>query len=178
MTKFQRKKELREELRQRIALNEDGDSLRVVREIAAYLEERPNLRIVAVFSPLPGEVDLRTLCSELDRVWVFPKVAGEEIWLYPVKSFEEDMLSGAYGIKEPKQGLEEMSVEKVDLFLCPGLGFDMKGGRVGRGKGYYDRLLEQARPGAVKLGICFAYQLVDEVEMEDHDIRMDGVITG
>lgn len=178
LSKFQRKEQMREELRRRLANNEDGDCLSVVREIAVYLEERPKLQIIAIFAALPGEVDLRALTAEVDRVWVFPKVVGEDLVFYQIRSFEDDMSPGAFGIMEPRDGLEEIEINRVDLFLCPGLGFDLKGGRIGRGKGFYDRMLEKARPDVTKLGVCFGYQIVEEVVMNDNDVRMNGVIAG
>lgn len=172
------KNKLREKLRLLMETNPDGDSAAVVREIAGYLSERPMLKVIAVFAALPGEVDLRTLPEQMDRVWVFPKVVGEDLVFHQVKDFEKDLEKGAYGIPEPKAKLRKVAIEEVDVFLCPGLGFDLKGGRIGRGKGFYDRILERARPGALKLGVCFGYQLVDEIVMEEHDVRMNGVIAG
>ncbi len=172
------KDRLRRELRRRVSENPDGDNLAVVGEISAYLGERPALKVVALFAALPGEVDLRALPGEIDRVWVFPKVEGEDLVFHEVKDFDRDLKKGAYGILEPKSGLKRVMIEEVDIFLCPGLGFDPKGGRIGRGKGFYDRMLERARPDAVKLGVCYGYQLVDGIVMEAHDVRMNGVIAG
>lgn len=172
------KNRLREELRRRVDENPDGDSLAVVREISAYLAERPALKVVAVFAALPGEVDLRTLPDCLSRVWVFPKVVEDDLVIYEVMDFEKDLEKGAYGILEPRPNLNRVMIDEVDAFLCPGLGFDPKGGRIGRGKGFYDRMLQRARPDAVKLGVCFGYQLVGEIVMEEHDVRMNGVIAG
>ncbi len=177
LTRLHRKKNLRHDLRRRIETNR-GDSAPVVAEIRAYLAERPYLRVVAVYSALGGEVDLRTLLDQIGRVWLFPKVEGENLVFYHVKNPEEDLVTGAYGILEPKEGLRRYEIPQVDLFICPGLGFDLRGGRIGRGRGFYDRVLAQARAGAVKLGVCFGFQLVDVVEMEPHDIRMNGVIAG
>lgn len=178
VAKLHIKQRLREELRLRIAENGEGNSHSVVEEIAGYLKERPFLKVVAVYAALPGEVDLKTLPSLVGRMWVFPKVKGEELVFFQVKSFEDDLVSGAYGIQEPREGLEPVEVSRIDLFLCPGLGFDVRGGRIGRGRGFYDRMLERARSGSVKLGVCFGHQIVDEVEMEQHDVRMNGVIAG
>lgn len=174
----QRKKVLREELRGRFKEHGAGDSGVVVELVRNFLEERPELGVVAVFAALRGEVDLSGLCEDEGRVWVFPKVVGDNLMFRKVRSFGEDMLVGAYGILEPKDGLEEVDVADVDLFLCPGLGFDLRGGRVGRGKGFYDRALARSREDAVKVGVCFHWQLVDEVEMEEHDVKMDAVIAG
>jgi len=178
MTSSIRKKRLREQLRRRIEEHGDGNSAGAVEEIENYLAERPTIETVAIFAALPGEVDLRGLCSDPERSWIFPKVVGEGLVFRRVRVFEEDMIPGAYGIKEPRDGLEEIGISQIDLFFCPGLGFDLKGGRIGRGKGYYDRILERARLDSVKLGVCFGYQLVEEVDMDEHDIRMNGVIVG
>ncbi|MEK6232276.1 MAG: 5-formyltetrahydrofolate cyclo-ligase [Luteolibacter sp.] len=172
------KKDLREELRRRVSENPDSDSGAVVCDVAGYLSERPSLKVVAVFSALPGEVDLRTLPEEIERVWVFPRVVGENLVFHKVRNFAKDLEKGAYGVLEPKAKLKQVAIEEVDIFMCPGLGFDLKGGRIGRGKGFYDKMLEEARPEAVKLGVCFGYQLLKEIVMEKHDIRMNGVIAG
>lgn len=178
VAKLHIKARLREELRLRIEENGEADSQMVVEEVAAYLRERPYLKVVAVYSALPGEVNLKTLPSFVGRTWVFPKVEEEELLFFRVKSFDEDLALGAYGILEPREDLAPVEISRIDLFLCPGLGFDVRGGRIGRGRGFYDRMLERARPGAVKLGVCFGHQIVNEVEMEQHDVRMNGVIAG
>ena len=64
----------------------------------------------------------------------------------------------------------------IDFIVVPGVAFDAKGNRLGRGKGYYDRLLPRI-PSAYKAGICFPFQLVEEVPAESFDIRMDIIIT-
>jgi 5-formyltetrahydrofolate cyclo-ligase len=178
VTKLYRKQRMREELRRKLEEHGTCDSSGVVEEIREYLREKEEIRVVAMFSALPGEVDLRGLFGGEGRVWVYPKVVGIELIFLRVNCYERDMILGAYGIKEPKDGLEEYGVEEVDLFLCPGLGFDLKGGRLGRGKGFYDRVLVKARVEAIKLGVCFGWQILEEVVMEEHDVRMNGVIAG
>ncbi len=177
MTKPFRKKAMREELR-RIMAERTGDSTRVVQQIVEYLSERPHVRVVALFSPMPGEVDLLSLIKMTDKIWAFPKVTKHGLTFQQVKNAEKDLQPGAFGILEPTKRLPLVLVGEIDLFLCPGLGFDMRGGRIGRGKGFYDTALSEARSDTVLLGICFGYQLVDEVAMEEHDIRMHGVIAG
>lgn len=177
MTKPYRKKAMRDELRRRLE-EKTGDSALVAPEVAAYLRERPHFRVVALFAPLPGEVDLISLTRGTERAWAFPRVEDGTLAFYQVKDAEKELKPGAFGILEPVNGLPPLYPDEIDLFLCPGLGFDTHGGRIGRGKGFYDGILAKARPDAVKLGICFGHQLVDEVVMEDHDIRMNGVIAG
>lgn len=177
LTRRLRKRTMRSELLRRME-GPTGDSANIIREIATYLEDKPHLKVVSLFAALSGEVDLRRLPSEIQRVWVFPKVEGEELTFHRVEDPERELTAGTYGIPEPIAGLKRVGIEEIDLFLCPGLGFDLHGGRIGRGKGFYDRALGAARAEAVKLGICFGHQLVDEVVMEEHDIRMNGVIAG
>jgi 5-formyltetrahydrofolate cyclo-ligase len=165
-------------MRRRISGNPGADSAAAVKEVAAYLSGRPELRVVAVFAALPGEVDLRTLPGEIERVWVFPRVEAGDLVFHEVRDFDEDLEKGAYGILEPRADLPRVEIGNVDIFLCPGLAFDAKGGRLGRGKGFYDRMLGQARPDAAKVGVCFGFQLVDGIVMEGHDVRMDAVIAG
>jgi 5-formyltetrahydrofolate cyclo-ligase len=172
------KKQQREELRRIASLNHGVDSRAVVEKLALELERYPDARIVAAYMALPGEVDLRGLFGGVHKTWVFPRVRGEELIFYRVKNIDDDMQIGAFGIMEPRDGLEEVAVEEVDVFLCPGLGFDRKGGRMGRGKGFYDRILKQSKPAAVKMGVCFPFQIVDDIVMEEYDVRMDGVVYG
>ena len=168
---------MREELRQKMA-ERSGDSARVVRQIVEYLGERPHVRVVALFAPMPGEVDLLELTRMAEKIWAFPRVTKYGLTFHQVKDAKKDLRPGAFGILEPRKRLPLVLADEIDLFLCPGMGFDTRGGRIGRGKGFYDAALAKSRSDAVRLGICFGYQLVDEVAMEDHDIRMNGVIAG
>lgn len=170
------KKRQRAELKRIASLNHEADSRAVVEKLVQELERLPNARMVAAYMALPGEVDLRELFDRIDKEWVFPRVRGEDLNFYRVKKIDEEMQVGAFGIMEPRDGLEEVVVEDVDVFLCPGLGFDRNGGRLGRGRGFYDRMLKQAKPEAVKIGVCFPFQIVEDIVMEAHDVRMDGVI--
>ena len=177
MTKSFRKKEMREDLL-RIIAGKTGDSTRVVQQIVEFLSEHPHVRVVALFAPMPGEVDLLALTKMTDKIWAFPKVTKYGLTFQQVKNVKTDLRPGAFGILEPTKRLPLVLVDEIDLFLCPGLGFDTRGGRLGRGKGFYDAALSEARSDAALLGICFGFQMVDEVAMEDHDIRMHGVIAG
>lgn len=82
---------------------------------------------------------------------------------------------GSFGIMEP-QADAFTDYEQIDLILVPGMAFDRHGHRLGRGKGYYDRFLSQAKD-CYKIGVCFPFQLVDEVPTDEHDVRMDEIIT-
>ena len=83
------------------------------------------------------------------------------------------LISGAYGIPEPKPDAPVVSASEIDLILVPGLAFDRTGRRLGRGKGCYDRFLADFH--GKTMGICG--QLMPVVPVEQHDITMDAVAT-
>ena len=80
----------------------------------------------------------------------------------------------AYGILEPTGNIFP-SLENIDLVIVPGMAFNRQGDRLGRGKGYYDKILKEAS-AAWKIGVCFDFQLVEELPVEAHDVRMDCVM--
>lgn len=133
---------------------------------------------MAIFAALPGEPDLLPLVEHHpERRWVLPRVDGDFLTFHPVTDPENELISGAFGIREPRPDSTIIPIHEIDAFLCPGLAFDSSGNRLGRGRGFYDRMLEQARPDAHKLGVCFPFQVVADTFPEPHDIRMDALIT-
>ena len=86
-----------------------------------------------------------------------------------------DLISGAYGILEPKGSCELVEWKHLDLVFVPGLGFDRSGTRLGRGRGYYDRLLPLM--SACRCGIAFDMQIYEELPRDGHDVSMNMVVT-
>lgn len=151
------------------------DSSAVCAALDEWLADHPKLRTIAVYSPLPGEVDPSQAVLGLpDRRWVYPRVIGDHLTFHT----GENLTTGSFGIREPAEGSLEIPLEEIDAFLCPGLAFDRNGGRLGRGRGFYDRLLAQAREDALKIGLCHGFQMVEDTFAEAHDVRMDEVIVG
>ena len=94
----------------------------------------------------------------------------------------EEMVVGKWNILEPPKELwgnpeKEVTAEELDLIMVPGVGFDRNGGRMGNGQGYYDRLLEKARPDCSLIALCYESQLFDEILVAPHDVYMDKVVT-
>ena len=148
-------------------------------EILAALETHPAFRaanIILLYHSLPDEVDTH----DFIRKWstkkqiLLPVVVGNDLELR-VYTGPADLTPGAYSIEEPTGALFT-DYAAIDFIAVPGVAFDRNGNRLGRGKGYYDRLLPRI-PSAYKAGICFPFQLVEEVPAEPFDIRMDEVIT-
>lgn len=154
------------------------ESQSIADAVEAWLSGHPECRTIALFAALPGEPELLPLIGPPpSRRWVLPRVDGDELTFHTVADPAADLESGAFGIREPRPGCPVVALTDIDLFLCPGLAFDSQGNRLGRGRGFYDRMLEQARPDALKLGVCFPFQIVADTFPEPHDIRMDGLIT-
>ncbi len=152
------------------------------REVAARLAEavrRRGASVVALFSPLPDEVDISPLLDSLTGVRILlPRVedtpAGEpRMEFYDYRA--DAMAGGAYGIREPQGGVPCLPSE-IDLMAVPGMAFTRDGHRLGRGRGYYDRYLAREGFRAWCVGVCFAHQIVDDLPCEEHDRRVDEVV--
>ncbi len=105
-------------------------------------------------------------------------VQANHLVLSEVLDPTRDLSPNLAGIPEPKEdAFRPVSLEAMDLFVIPGVAFDEKGGRLGKGKGYYDRLLSSMAGRKPVVALAFESQMVPEVPMEEHDIRVDWVIT-
>jgi len=130
--------------------------------------------------------EVRTRClleaalDEGKRV-VVPYCAGDVLKPFRLVSMDELAL-GTYGILEPKAELRQnvdrrVRLPEVELAMVPGVAFDRKGGRLGHGKGYYDRLLASAGPDTELVALAFECQVFPEIPMLPHDVYMDKVVT-
>lgn len=104
-----------------------------------------------------------------------------ELELFHLENMDE-LATGMYRILEPKPELRSLPAKQVDprqldLVMVPGVAFDRTGARMGHGKGYYDKLLQHARPDAPLVALAFECQLFDEIPTAPHDIFMDKIIT-
>ena len=173
-----RKAQLRNSLRQ-LPRGKTPPSTPVCDALERWLASQPGLATIAVFAALPEEVDLADLVARHpERCWVYPRICGDDLTFHAVTIPAAELTCGAFGIREPSPTLAPVATDRIDAFLCPGLAFDAHGGRLGRGRGYYDRVLAGARPDALKIGVCFARQIVPDTFPQPHDVRMDKVISG
>lgn len=126
-----------------------------------------------------NEVATREIIStllDLDKEVYLPVTLKNEKKLIPKRIFSlDDLVSGAYGILEPNVDALIIDPSLLDVIVVPGSVFDKNGYRTGYGGGYYDRFLENT--DAIRVGVCFDFQLVDDVFPENHDKRMDFIIT-
>ena len=151
--------------------------------ICARLREQPvwkNARFVLMFAPLPTEPDLWPLLLEAissgKRV-ALPRFIRDigEYAPFLIQDVGRDLVSGQLGIREPGAHCPPLVPPTADLILVPGVAFDLTGHRLGRGKGFYDRLLKSIR--GPKCGVAFDQQVVREVPAEPHDVRLDYLLT-
>lgn len=142
------------------------------------LEHWGKARTILAYAPLPGEPDLLSLLdSEPNKGFVFPKIEGEFLGLYRWLP-ETRWAAGPFGLSEPDPDhWPPARVQEIDLALIPGLAFDQLGKRLGRGRGFYDRLLASPDFRALRVGITKEALLLPEVPAEPHDVPVDLVVT-
>ena len=138
--------------------------------------------IVAYYS-LPDEVCTHQLLDELvaaGKTVYLPKVVNETEMVLCQYTGRDSLQKGAFGIMEPTGPvLPKDKYEDIRVVLVPGMAFDKENHRLGRGKGYYDRFLNSfPKPRhAVFYGVCFDFQCVDAIPVDEHDVCMDGLIS-
>ena len=182
MSKVMKKNIIRASVR-RFTAEMDEASRRLQSHDAAVRLERVIRRhgaaVVALFSPLPDEVDISPLLDSLSDVRILlPRVEDTPQGVPCMEFYDyraDAMADGAYGIREPQGGLP-CPPSEIDLMAVPGMAFTRDGRRLGRGKGYYDRYLAREGVRAWCVGVCFTHQIVDDLPCEEHDRRVDEVI--
>lgn len=175
----QTKKQIRLSLKQKRSVLSDLEVRSLSETICDVLQKHlcfQNADKICLYYPLGKEVNLLPLASAalaLGKQTAFPRVNGSELEFYQVQTLSE-FVQGTFGVMEPVSS-EKISAEH-GLVLVPGLAFDTEGGRMGYGKGYYDRYFARY-PECCKIGICYEMQLISKVPCDQHDVRMDGVAT-
>ena len=97
------------------------------------------------------------------------------MWDAKCMDLDADLATGKFGIREPRSHCGEILLNHLDLALVPGVGFDLKGRRLGRGRGFYDRLLAQI--SGTKCGVGFDEQIVEAIPTEPHDVHLNYILT-
>lgn len=137
--------------------------------------------VVMIYLPLPGELDVTPIALrgwQEQKVIAAPKTSWDDRHIIPleIRSLETGLVTGNYGLREPADG-EPISVEMLDMVVVPGLAFDRKGNRLGRGAGFYDRFLASARFRAVTVGMACREQVVDKVPVKKTDVPVHMLVT-
>ncbi len=129
---------------------------------------------ILMYHSLPDELSTHSFLDKWhgNKHFYLPRVNGVNLDILP---YEQTSLQlGAFHIEEP-QGDETVSIDDIEMVVVPAMAYDRQGNRVGRGKGYYDRLLADSK--AIKIGVAYDCQLVDEIDTDSFDQPVDIVIT-
>jgi 5-formyltetrahydrofolate cyclo-ligase len=136
--------------------------------------QQPNQLSVLTYLAFRNEPDLGLLFALLPHVrWTIPRIEGRRLVLHPYDPAR--LVRHRFGMLEPAADLPVVDPATLDLVLVPGVAFDRRGGRLGFGGGYYDRLLPTTP--ALRVGVTYDCCLADELPCSEHDQRMDWVVT-
>jgi 5-formyltetrahydrofolate cyclo-ligase len=148
-------------------------------EFANFLESR----IALLYTPAAAEVDTREIIQRsfmYNKIIVLPAFDPEikKITLMKVDDPSKDLIEGPRGNLEPDpERCKAVPLDCLDIAIIPGLAMDEKGGRIGMGNGYYDRLIPDLPITTRKVGLIFEDQIVSMVPMESHDKHVDIIVT-
>lgn len=182
----QDKAALRSWARERVAAIPASERAQAAEALAARVAEWHsfrNAKTVACFASLLEEIDteplLRRILAE-GKTLLLPYIKGTGadavMAMAPVKDLEKDLAEGVLGIREPGPEARSAEAPAPDLILAPGLAFDLRGGRLGKGKGFYDRYLAGTR--GLTAGVGYDVQITDKnLPLDAHDQLMDAVVT-
>lgn len=157
------------------------ERLKAHRDIVEMIDPLDCAVPLAVYLASSDEINIDSYIAYLLRAGVevvAPRWNGETYELARLKGLDEQNLRrGPMGIREPADA-DIVAPRDVYVWIVPGLAFTPEGKRLGYGGGWYDRFLASAPRGAVKIGVAYPFQLVDDLPMDPHDIPLTGVIKG
>ncbi len=141
-------------------------------------EEFQNAQNIGIYLALNGEVELNALikfCRENQKKIFVPIYdSNEKICFMSEWPESSELKNGQWGVLEPENAVAAKP-DEIEIMIVPGVAFDFDCERLGRGGGYYDRMLAESK--SYKIGVAFQFQMFESLESEEHDIAMDLVIT-
>ena len=173
------RRRLRAELRSLSAAQRADDSRKICAQFQAQSIWRA-ARSVLLFAPTAHEPDIWPLALAAlaaGKIVCLPRslAADSHYEAARVEQPDRDLAPSRFDLLEPSAACPTFPLNQLDLALVPGLAFSLAGGRLGRGQGYYDRLLAQV--SGWKCGVAFEFQTAAEVPVEPHDVRMNCLVT-
>jgi 5-formyltetrahydrofolate cyclo-ligase len=174
------KTELRRRLRAELARMTLADCAAASESIRTSIPSLPRwqaARTVAAFAALPGEPDLAPFDWIPEHRLLLPRVEGENLVFHEVHD-PADLIRGAFGVMEPKPEIcPATDPAEAEIIFVPGLAFTHHGERLGRGRGYYDRILAQLPHSVLRVGVCFGPQIVESLPTDTHDREVDVIVS-
>lgn len=178
----ERKRALRERIRAARSGFAPGRALALGTRAARQLAELPEFQRagrVALFASLHDEIDTHPLFDQVrlaGKPCLFPRCLPDDRLEFARVEQWEELVPGRYGVSEPPRERAAEPLGAGDLVVVPGVAFDRRGRRLGRGRGYYDRTLS-ASDGPLVVGLAAAFQVVDEVPAGPSDRPVDVIVT-
>ena len=151
--------------------------------IAAYVCALPAFCVshtVMVYMALPQEVQtmpIITQARQAQKCVAVPVIRGQDLVAVALSETPTELRRGRFGILEPCGTLCVIHPQEIGCIVVPGIAFDARGGRLGFGKGYYDRFLGQLPATTYRCGLAFGIQVVSCVPQAPHDVCMHGIVT-
>jgi 5-formyltetrahydrofolate cyclo-ligase len=153
---------------------------RLIQEKLISRAEYADAHVVALYSPIHNEVEMEGVVDHAlssGKTVLLPAVSRTGGLLFRELTQTSCMHEGKYGILEPCVSNRVYDPAEADIIVVPGIAFDMKGHRIGYGKGYYDKTLHHLEGQGRIIAVCYDFQLVDVIAGEPHDVKIDLVIT-
>ena len=126
-----------------------------------------------------SEIDTKIIIEDalkLGKQVYVPKIFNKEMLLIRIDSLE-NLVKSSYGILEPIGEENDFDIDKLDLIVMPGVAFDEEFNRLGYGAGYYDKFLDKNNLKCSKIALAYELQVLDKLEVEEHDKKVDQIIT-
>jgi 5-formyltetrahydrofolate cyclo-ligase len=142
-------------------------------------QEYQRARGMVVYASIHKEVDTEEIVRaalKSGKKVAFPAVVHHGLVFREVTEISS-MKRGAFGIMEPCSTDRTFGLDEADVVVLPGIAFDLKGHRIGYGKGYYDKTLHRLEGQGRLVGLCYDFQLVEKIAGEPHDVKMDLIIS-
>lgn len=148
----------------------------VIMERVEQLESFQEAHIVLLYWSMDDEVFTQDFCNKwyASKCLLLPCVDGDDLRLRQYTGPDCLQAGPQFGIGEPT-GPEFTALDEVEMIVVPGVAFDKHNNRMGRGRGFYDRLLKST-PNAYKVGVAFNFQLFDNIPVEEFDVPMNYVV--
>ncbi len=176
MEKAEIRKQMRE-LKRAVTSEEKLQRSETVMRGVEQLPEFQRARVVLLYWSMADEVQTHAFVERWykEKTLLLPCVDGDDLRLRQYTGPECMVAGEQFGIGEPT-GEEWKDLDAVECIIVPGVAFDRKNNRMGRGRGFYDHLLKST-PNAVKIGVAYDFQVLDSIPVEPHDVKMDKIVS-
>lgn len=152
------------------------EAISAVQNLEKWFEVRSAGTGVLAYRAMPGEIDLEPLLqNRADLVWLTTRTPP--VGPLTVHPYHGSTEMHPLGFRQPTSDTPMVKKDSIQVVICPGLLFDRSGGRLGRGKGYYDQLLVSLPAEVVKIGLTIERFLLPKLPMSHLDQPMDWIIT-